>query len=77
MPWQLAPSVSQRSQANVGVALAGVHAPPWAVSSRPAEASPEIVGRCVTVAASAAVAASTAIKTAVVVMARQRRARFG
>ena len=78
MPSQLAPAVLQRSQSKVGVAPAGVHAPPAAVSSESGAASPEIVGACVTVAANAVVAATpaTTIMTVIVVPVRQRRARF-
>jgi hypothetical protein len=47
-----------------------------AVSVSPDWREPEIVGNCVIVAASAAVVASTAIKTVTTVTARQRRVRF-
>ena len=73
MPAQLAPAASQRSQVYVGVALGRRPRAGRAVSVGVRRRRAGDRGRLVTVAASAAVAASTAIKTAIVMTARQRR----
>jgi hypothetical protein len=76
MPAQLDKVASQRNQVYSAVAFAGVHSPVVAVSVAPDWREPEMVGFCVIVAASAAVAASTTIATASVAAIRHRQARF-